>query len=290
MGLKNRLNKMKSFLFDEVEDKEEKKESKREKRRKKELEEAFDSEPKFEEPKVENTFDYDFDNDYVAPTTENDVIEITKSRTEKKEFKVPDLTDDDFFFPEKEPVVEPEPIIEQKPLLYQGSKRKEETRKFKPSPNISPVYGLLDENGNTINDEKQITDTFSNNDDESSLDAVRKKAYGNLDEELENTLKRLSGKTIEEAEKEELDESLSREKKKEKKAKKIKEEMVKEEKVEEEKDEPDEEDEMILPSVSFKEIDVDKANEVTDDEDDEETKEQDLFNLIDTMYSKEDDE
>ena len=60
---------------------------------------------------------------------------------------------------------------------------------------------------------------------------------------------------------------------------------------------------MILPNVNFKEIDVDeernkskktvnKKKEVSkvEDDDDDDTKEQDLFNLIDTMYSKEGEE
>ena len=297
MGLKNRLNKMKSFLFDEVEDKEEKKESKKERRKKIEVEEAFNSSPVIEKPVDEDTYSYDFD-DYTSESVDTEMLDITKSRTEKKEFKIPDLTDNDFFLPEKEPVAEIQPVIEERPLLYQGSKRKEETRRFKPSPNISPVYGLLDEKGNTINDEDQITKTVSNK-EEISFDAVRKKAYGNMDEELENTLKKLNGKTIEEAEKEN-EEELLRVKKNGKKDKR-KQEEVKLESIEEDKkqDIPQEkseeigEDEMILPSVSFKEIDVNSSDEPVsgnDDDEDEETKEQDLFNLIDTMYSKDGEE
>ena len=62
-----------------------------------------------------------------------------------------------------------------------------------------------------------------------------------------------------------------------------------------------EEDDMILPNVNFKEIDVDqertrnlkkdldekKETKVIEDDDDDDTKEQDLFNLIDSMYQKE---
>ena len=65
--------------------------------------------------------------------------------------------------------------------------------------------------------------------------------------------------------------------------------------------EEDEIDDMLLPNVNFKEIDIDiEKNKKTinqkeeipvekyDDEDDEDdTKEQDLFNLIDSMYQKE---
>ena len=63
---------------------------------------------------------------------------------------------------------------------------------------------------------------------------------------------------------------------------------------------------MILPNVNFKEIDVDKEkdkpkhkkndkkheekNITSQDEEDDDTKEQDLFNLIDTMYQNKEDE
>ena len=106
-------------------------------------------------------------------------------------------------------------------------------------------------------------------------------------------MKRLSKKTIEEAEKdmEKEEKELSREK-----SKKIIEKesvLVKEE----------DDDDMILPNINFKEIDVDKERkklndikdskqdiikkENLDDDDDDDTKEQDLFNLIDSMYQKE---
>ena len=63
----------------------------------------------------------------------------------------------------------------------------------------------------------------------------------------------------------------------------------------------DEDDDMILPNVNFKEIDVDQERtrnlkkdldkkeetKVIEDDDDDDTKEQDLFNLIDSMYQKE---
>ena len=67
--------------------------------------------------------------------------------------------------------------------------------------------------------------------------------------------------------------------------------------------EADDDDDMILPNINFKEIDVDKERlknnsgkksvkeniekQLDDDDDDDDTKEQDLFNLIDSMYQKE---
>ena len=89
---------------------------------------------------------------------------------------------------------------EEKPLLYQGSKRREETKKFKPSPIISPIYGLLDEDGNMKKTDSKSSDTPSKKRENITIEDIRKKAYGTLDEEYENTMSRLSKKTIEEAE------------------------------------------------------------------------------------------
>ena len=286
MGLKSKLNKMKSFLFDDEEESVKKPKVAIKKDSKKEIEKEI------EEKKLPKT--QDIEELYFEDVSEvkEDSGEI-KSRVQKKEaeFKFPQFDDDDFAVSK----VRPEPLFEKqireepKKVLYQGSKRKEETKKFKPSPIISPIYGLLDSEGNTIKEEDKKEKVKY---EEVSLDSVRKKAYG-IDNELENTMKRLSKKTIEEAEKdmEKEEKELSREK-----SKKIIEKesvLVKEE----------DNDDMILPNINFKEIDVDKERkklndikdskqdiikkENLDDDDDDDTKEQDLFNLIDSMYQKE---
>lgn len=64
----------------------------------------------------------------------------------------------------------------------------EEKKVFKPTPIISPVYGILDKNYHkedivSRNDSKPtIVET------EPSIDSIRNKAYGTLEDELENTL------------------------------------------------------------------------------------------------------
>ena len=60
---------------------------------------------------------------------------------------------------------------------------RDNNRKFKPSPVISPVYGVLDKNYKkedivVRNEEKKIID----------VDSVRKKAFGTLEEDIEKTL------------------------------------------------------------------------------------------------------
>ncbi len=292
MGLKSKLNKMKSFLFDEEDDeKEERRLSKRSlKKESKKTETAMETEDLSKTQEIEELYFEDVSEPKLDETKE------IKSRALKneQEFKFPEFDDDDFMVArtKKEPIISVKEE-DSKPILYQGSKRKEEQKKFKPSPIISPIYGLLDKDGNRVKDTvaKQEKDKYN---DEVSLDVVRKKAYGSLDEELENTMKRLSKKTIEEAEKdmEKEEKELSRAKEKAKKVKEQKPIVVLE-------NQDDEEDDMILPNVNFKEIDVDKERtkelnekieekeKIIDEEDDDDTKEQDLFNLIDSMYQKE---
>lgn len=288
MGLKSKLNKMKSFLFDDEEEENIKKpKMSLKKENQKEIE-------KEEEKKISKT--QDIEELYFEDVSEvKEELNEIKSRTQKNEaeFKFPQFDDDDFAVSK----VRPEPLFEKeirreepKKPLYQGSKRKEETKKFKPSPIISPIYGLLDSDGNTIKEEDKVKEKTKY--EEVSLDSVRKKAYG-IDEELEDTMKRLSKKTIEEAEKdmEKEEKELSREKSKK---------VIEKENIFVKEDSDD--DDMILPNVNFKEIDVDKEREKLkdtkkdiirednfddDSDDDDDTKEQDLFNLIDSMYQKE---
>ncbi len=287
MGLKNKLNKMKSFLFDEVDDEKEIKKIPKISLKKENKKQEEEKEKEEELSKTQEIEELNFDDDIETDLEKTNEI---KSRTQKneKEFNFPEFDDDDFMVttPKHTPVVKQEP----KPVLYQGSKRKEEVKKFKPSPIISPIYGLLDMEGNRIQSDSASKEKNKYN-SEVSLDVVRKKAYGNLDDNLEDTMKRLSQKTIEEAENdmEKEEKELSRTKNKEKKVALEKPIVVKQ-------TDDEDDDDMILPNVNFKEIDVDKerakdskekeiSNVVEDDDDD--TKEQDLFNLIDSMYQKE---
>ena len=299
MGFKNKLNKMKSFLFDEEEEKEVVKTPKIVKEKKEERKPVKVIEEDYETNGNDDLYFED-----VSETFTPDVTEV-KSRSVKNEneFKFPEFNDDDFMVAKPKPRIEVEevkPVKKEEPrtLLYQGSKRKEESKKFKPSPIISPIYGLLDNEGNTVKKEDEPYDSSYLDKSEPSLDMVRKKAYGIIDEELENTMKRLSNKTIEEAEKEmEKEEELSRIKQKNKKEESKVIEIPKSISYDAE---DDDDDDMILPNLKFNEIDVDKeikegktgsikkvSAKDYDEDDEEDTKEQDLFNLIDTMYSKE---
>ncbi len=277
MGFMNKLSKMKNFLFDEEEIEE--KPAKRQIVKNKKKEDI-----KVKEEDFEKTLE--IENLYMEDLQEEPVInKEVKSRTTKVEssFEFPSFNDDDFASVRKKEPVAAIVKEELKPVLYQGSKRKDETKKFKPSPIISPVYGLLDDKGKKINKDSESYDVKFKKNDDISFDEVRRKAYG---ENKEDTLKNLSTMTIEEAEMNMKEkEELSRAKQK---IKKNKDDIKTITSVKED-------DDMILPNINFKEIDVDKerlGNKSIiskksidiDDDDDEETKEQDLFNLIDSMY------
>lgn len=287
MGLKNKFNKMKSFLFDDEEEKEVPKVSKKVKEKKEIIN---------EELPVSNTID--FAEDYSPSIKSNDLdfedvsdnyapsMPEVKSRSERiekteKDFQFPQFNDEDFYVvPKKEEI---KPIVkkeEPKVALYQGSKRKEEIKKFKPSPFISPVYGLLDNEGNTVKKETSLDSGIDR--DEISIDAIRKKAYGSYENDIDDAIENLNSKTLEEAEKEFETKRKEVSKEKEKNVHIVKE--IKKESIESNEED---DDDMILPNVNLKEINLNStSSSLAEDDDDDDTKEQDLFNLIDTMYSK----
>ena len=77
--------------------------------------------------------------------------------------------------------------------LYNASKeetKKEEKKIFKPTPIISPIYGILDKNYHKedIISRNDKVDKVKEEPAEPSIDSIRNKAYGTLEDELENTL------------------------------------------------------------------------------------------------------
>lgn len=83
---------------------------------------------------------------------------------------------------------EEEKYVEKEIYNRKSEEKVEEKKAFKPTPIISPVYGILDKNYHkedivSRNDTKPII-----SDVEPSIDSIRNKAYGTLEDELENTL------------------------------------------------------------------------------------------------------
>ncbi len=171
-------------------------------------------------------------------------------------------------------------------------------RVFKPSPVISPVYGVLDKNYTREEIiERQENITRTTNPKDMNYDAVRRKAYGTLEDELENTLSKLSEPEIHEK----VEKPVTKEEEKsiEDLLNEIEgnrnmsigdiEEKIKD-KMEEEEEESISDDEFLkefMSRTSKKEeetIKEEKATTKEEDVDADKTLEHDLFNLIDSMY------
>ena len=169
-------------------------------------------------------------------------------------------------------------------------------RVFKPSPVISPVYGVLDKNYTREEIiERQENITRTTNPKDMNYDAVRRKAYGTLEDELESTLSKLSEPEIHEK----VEKPVTKEEEKsiEDLLNEIEgnrnmsigdiEEKIKDKMEEEDSISDDEFLKEFMARTSKKEeetIKEEKATTKEEDVDADKTLEHDLFNLIDSMY------
>jgi len=164
-------------------------------------------------------------------------------------------------------------------------KEKKEERVFKPTPIISPVYGILDKNYHKEDIVSKKENTYSPVGEVNSIDAVRQKAYGTLEDELENTLfgsnSILFNKKDEENKKDDFFEELEQESRND-----LTDDLENEENLtnQEKKIRDLEEITMDIGKelntlLNKKESGKNKEEVKNNDED-----EDDLFNLIDTMY------
>lgn len=131
----------------------------------------------------------------VKPEVVKENIEVKKEEPKKP---APVFFDDKDFesierrAPKPEPKPKPKKKKEEEPkrVAYQMSKQRlhEEKKNFKPSPIISPVYGVLDKNyhKDDIIPKREIrTDRVGG---ELTIDDVRNKAYGALEEDMNSNL------------------------------------------------------------------------------------------------------
>lgn len=217
------LDKLKNALFEEeyveVEEKPRKKEIKREKTKKeksiKKAEDIHEEKPiakKIVQKKEKQPEIIDkklIDNDYTGETLAYDI------EKEEKSFKFNMVSDDEF--EPKEKVDEKQQNddkfkkkIEKK--LYEGKKKKskpygiddmdipqteygayekkEDRTYFRPSPIISPIYGVLDKNytKDEIIPKREIRLTSAYNRENINVDDVRKKAFGTLTDDIDQKL------------------------------------------------------------------------------------------------------
>ncbi len=129
--------------------------------------------------------------------------DLNNTFSERELFK-PERT---FNFPvfddEEEEEIKPQSkpnILElEKKRSYEEPKSKvvEEKKAFKPSPVISPIYGILDKNykkEEVVEKKESIVKSYNNK--ELTYDYVRRKAYGSLEDELENTLTEINTEPV----------------------------------------------------------------------------------------------
>lgn len=197
-------------------------------------------------------------------------------KTEKSSFNFTQFDDEEL--PPRRNVMDYESRTSSYKKEVQKPVEVEQPKVFKPSPVISPIYGILDKDyrkEEIVAKTKAKEHTINTNDSATTYDSVRKKAYGTLEDDLEDTLNsmnKLSPNTIKESINDinEAVDAINT------KANKIEEYISK---VEEQ-----------TPDVSIGELE-DKVKETIDVDNDtisDNTLEHDLFNLIDSMYDKED--
>ena len=166
-----------------------------------------------------------------------------------------------------------------KPKVESKYKPKEEPKKvFTPTPIISPVYGVLDKNYHKedITTKKDGNNVNSYDNDMFTIDAVRQKAFGTLEDDLETAMPDDDYTIIEEKDallddNSMFDDLMDSDYTPRFAHKEENETVTEKEPKQEEKD-------------MFEEM-----NEETKKEEDN-LSESDLFNLIDSMYDKKDDE
>lgn len=238
-----------------------------------------------EPPKKTSNFNFPLDFDDDLPTRSDKDLSVNKRNSYSQTSSNSSFFEDDYDVPRRNRdeyvVKEPERKREQ-PRDYSKfmQQKKEEKKKiFTPSPVISPVYGVLNQNY-TKDDVIIKTDTGVKG---PSLEDVRKKAY-EMKKEVEN--KKVEDEFAEPLKT--LDEILisNQEIQKDKSLEDdilpdVSEEIAKEEVV---SDNEEVEITTEIPKVEEKKSEI----ETKDGEDD--TLEKDLFNLIDSMYENKDEE
>ena len=168
----------------------------------------------------------------------------------------------------------------------------EQPKTFKPSPVISPIYGILDKDYKKDEIKSKPIKPNVTTSSVTKYDTVRRKAYGTLEDEIEDTLNsinKLSTTTI----KKEIN-KVDKEVDKLEKTSKIEDLISKIDDATQEFDDSitvgDLEDnlESNIKITTFDDNNEDdKVEDVHEDKDLDSTLEHDLFNLIDSMYDKE---
>ena len=218
----------------------------------------------------------------VAPKELEETKEAVIEKEKPEEKFVFPVYFDDKDFEELMPKKEVELKKETPKREVYGIKQKEvkPEKKFKPSPVISPVYGVLDKNyskDDVIDKNSTSRSEYRKSYQKVTLEDVRRKAFGTLEDELENSLFNddpiYMEKEIEPAVEEDLFEEINVNVS----VKTVEDKIIDDYKNIEQNDE-DFEDNMTLEAL----------NNLPSEEDDLKITESDLFSIIDSMYEKDD--
>lgn len=185
MGL---LDKIKNLFTDEEEIEEEYEIEEKEKPEKKRTLPTFMREKIEKEEKEEKKPQFELTRELIH---EKETKEAAKEET--PQFKFPFVFDEsDFEEPKPKEIIREEPK-KPTPTLYNASKKEKakETKKFRPTPIISPVYGILDKNykKDEVKSKPEHTQKLTRaSSKKTDFETVRMKAYGSLSDEINENL------------------------------------------------------------------------------------------------------
>lgn len=275
------FSKLKNIFYDEVEVDEPAKEIKIDKPVKKEIVEK----PRVEEIKVVRQEEKreEFKREETPKENDNFGNERDLFRSERT-FNFTQFDDDEIDLPPRRNVLERE-----KKVVKQEVKEPvvEQPKVFKPSPVISPIYGILDKDykKEEIAPKKVEVKETTLSANTVNYDTVRRKAYGTLEDDLEDTLNKMNKLTPNDiqAEVQKIDSDVN---KLEERSNKIEDLITKIESSPE-----------MNKNVSVGELEdkvklenFDDTTELSNDKTmTDSTLEHDLFNLIDSMYDDKED-
>ena len=281
MGL---FNKLKNVLFEEeeieipVKEKEVKKEIKSEierkplERKKPLVEDSIpDNRPIMNDQelfKAEKTFDF--------PVFDDQEFENMKSLVAEEKKEEPKKSMSMNLFDYEKPKIKRDEIRSRTPEIrgrvHEQKKESSSLKKFTPSPVISPVYGVLDKNykKEDIVVKKEEKKTIE-------LDAVRKKAFGTLEDDLEKSLREEKESRVKFDSDEKMDELL----------KEAVSDTIEVPEIHEERE--------TVPSRNeraekLEPLDKPRNKTPMEKVEEEDTLENDLFDLIDSMYENKEEE
>ncbi len=254
---------------------------------KKPREREIEEKPKIEEIKYEKYKTISIpedDEEVLPPKSESTFSERDLFRSERT-FDFVDFTDDEI----EEPVLNRRNVLSEEAKIPRAETpikpEVKEQKVFKPTPPISPIWGVLgkdyekeDIKDKTVTPEKQLNPGIT------TYDTVRRKAYGTLEDELEDTLNSLNNKVTTDT----INKEISKVDKDmdllEQKTAKI-EDLIS--KIEEATDDIDNETTVgdLEDNVKLDNFEEEKEEKKSADETlTDSTLEHDLFNLIDSMY------